>query len=227
MASFALVTFDCYGTLIDWETGILEALNPFLQRLPEPPTPLEVLALYAELESQAERHWRPYKEVLVNVMVNLARRLNFTLHPGEEEALVRSLPSWPPFPETNACLKMLEERKMPWAIISNIDQDLISETLKHFCCRPALVVTAEEARAYKPHPAIFELALKKASLPPERILHVGQSLFHDIAPAKRLGFKTCWVKRPDRDPYGATPRTQADPDYVVQSLVEIPDLLEA
>ncbi len=222
---FAFVTFDCYGTLIDWENGILSALKPFLERLKERPSTQEILALYAELESQAERHWKPYRLVLQEVMQGLAKRLGFELGPEEEETLVRSLPAWPPFPETNPTLEGLKAHQIPWAIISNIDEDLLAKTLRHFTARPDLVVTAEEARAYKPREEIFALALKKIGLPSEKILHVGQSLFHDVSPAKALGFVTCWVKRPGRDPYGATPPAEAKPDYVVANLKEILKLL--
>ena len=225
MKRFSVVTFDCYGTLIDWEEGILSALKPFLARLASPVSEKEVLKQYAQLEKEAEKRWRPYREVLREVFVGLAQSLGFPFSPGEEETLVKSLPSWPPFPEVNETIKGLASRGIPWAIISNIDQDLLEETLRHFDHRPTWTITAEEARAYKPEKAIFILALQKLGTPREEILHVGQSLFHDIAPAKALGLATCWVQRPDRDPFGATPPTQAEPDFVVKDLRQILDLV--
>ncbi len=222
---FEFVTFDCYGTLIDWETGILKALEPFLKGLEPRPGASEILSLYAELESQAELTWKPYRMVLQEVMQGLSRRLRFPLKPGEEKALVLSLPYWMPFPETNPTLKRLQTRGIPWAIISNIDRDLLEATLKHLNVRPNLIVTAEEARAYKPQLSIFKQALQKIGLPREKILHVGQSLFHDIAPARSLGLATCWVRRPERDPYGATPPASAEPDFVVSRLDEICSIL--
>ncbi len=221
MPRFEAITFNCYGTLIDWEQGILKALAPFLSRLSDIPSPEKILSLYGELESAAEKTWRPYKEVLRIVMKSLAEKLGFTLLPGEDTALVKSLPSWMPFPETNQALEELSSRGIKLVIISNIDQDLIAQTLRHFTISFDLIITAEEARCYKPDLKIFKIALEKLALPKEKILHVGQSVFHDIIPAKILGLTTCWVKRPGRDPYGATPKAQANPDFVIRDLREL------
>lgn len=219
--SFSWISFDCYGTLIDWEEGLLEALKPLLKRSSVETHPLEVLRLYAELESRFERTYRPYREVLRWVLRGLAERLGFELHPAEEYLLAEALPGWRPFPEVNETLRSLRDRGLKLAIISNIDRDLIAETLKHFTVSFDLVVTAEEARSYKPDLRIFELMLEKIPVPRERVLHVGQSLFHDILPAKKLGLASCWVKRPGRDPYGATPRAEARPDFVISDLSEL------
>ncbi|OAQ21214.1 haloacid dehalogenase type II [Thermosulfurimonas dismutans] len=215
---FSWITFDCYGTLIDWETGILETIAPLLERSGLELESLSVLRAYGKLESRFEREYRPYREVLCLVLKGLRERLGFDLQPGEEELLVKSLPEWPPFPEVNFILRELKNRGFRLGIISNIDRDLMAETLKHFVVDFDLVLTAEEARTYKPDPKIFELAFERIGEPRERILHVGQSLFHDIAPARKLGLKTCWVKRPGRDPYGATPPTEVETDLVVSDL---------
>ena len=223
---FEWLTFDCYGTLIDWEEGILKAIEPFLTRAGLSFDPQEILSLYGRLESEAEKEWRPYRQVLQEVGKALAKHLGFELLPGEEDFLVKSLPFWRPFPEVNAVLSALREQGLSLAIISNIDQDLIAATLKHFTVSFQAVITAEEARCYKPGRAIFERALRRLEVPKEKILHVGQSLFHDIAPAKKLGLRTVWVRRPGRDPYGATPPAEARPDWTIPSLEGLLKLLQ-
>ncbi len=223
---FEWLTFDCYGTLIDWEEGILKAIEPFLTRAGLSFDPQEILSLYGRLESEAEKEWRPYRQVLQEVGKALAKHLGFELLPGEEDFLVKSLPFWRPFPEVNAVLSALREQGLSLAIISNIDQDLIAATLKHFTVSFQAVITAEEARCYKPGRAIFEMALRRLGVPKEKILHVGQSLFHDIAPGKKLGLRTVWVRRPGRDPYGATPPAEARPDWTIPSLEGLLKLLQ-
>ncbi len=219
--NFEWITFDCYGTLIDWEKGILEAIGPFIERACRKPSAVELLSLYARLESEEEKTWRPYREVLERVADGLAKALGIELLPEERGFLVKSLPTWKPFPEADIALKMLKTYGFKLAIISNIDNDLLARTLRHFTVDFDLVVTAEEARCYKPYRKIFLLAAQKLAVSPSKILHVGQSLFHDIVPASALGWKTCWVKRPGRDPYGATPRASAEPDFIVSDLREI------
>ncbi len=223
--SFEWLSFDCYGTLIDWEEGLLKAIEPFLTRAGLSSKPLEILSLYGRLESEAEKEWRPYRQVLQEVGKALAKHLGFELLPGEEDFLVKSLPSWRPFPEVNSVLRALRKQGFSLAIISNIDQDLIAATLKHFTVPFQAVITAEEARCYKPGRAIFEKALRRLGVSKEKILHVGQSLFHDIAPAKRLGLRTVWIQRPGRDPFGATPPAEAHPDWTISSLEDLLNLL--
>ncbi len=220
------ITFDCYGTLIDWEEGILKSLTPFLKRASKDVSPKRLLALYATLESEAEKEWRPYREVLQIVGTKITQALGIPLKDSERDFLVRALPFWRPFPEANETLFALKARGFKLAIISNIDNDLLAQTLKHFEVSFDLLVTAEEARCYKPYPAIFSLAQEKLKSPPSEIFHVAQSLFHDISPARRLGWKTCWVRRPGRDPHGATPRVEAQPDFTISNLKEILPLLE-
>ncbi len=220
---FEWISFDCYGTLIDWEEGILTALAPFLARVPNSPEPAEILRLYARFESEAEREWRPYREVLRIVARNFQALLGLELDP---DLFVVSLPSWKPFPEVNEALSRLREKGLKLAIISNIDRDLLAETLKHFSVPFEVLVTAEEARAYKPYPPIFSLAMARFSCAPEKVFHVGQSLFHDILPARKIGWYTCWVKRPGRDPFGATPPVQGKPDYTVPDLLAVAELVE-
>ena len=224
---FLWISFDCYGTLIDWEKGILNTLKPLLKRSALKVDPLKVLRLYGELESHFEKNYRPYREVLKLVLRALAERLGFELRPSEEYLLAETLPNWRPFPEVNETLLSLKDRGVKLALISNTDRDLLSETMRLFSVAFDLVVIAEEARTYKPDPEIFELMLRRMGAPRSQILHVGQSLFHDIVPARRLGLTTCWVKRPGRDPYGATLPVEAEPDFVISDLSGLLTLLSS
>ncbi len=220
------LTFDCYGTLIDWEEGIWRAFKPLLEKASRKVSLQEFLALYGELESEEERVWRPYRDVLRAVCKRMAQILGIDLAPREEEILLESLPSWKPFPEVNEALVGLKERGFSLAIISNIDNDLLAHSLRHFAVDFDLLITAEDARCYKPHQAIFSFAFQRLSVSPPAILHVAQSLFHDISPASSQGWRTCWVKRPGRDPYGATPKAFAQPDFIISNLLQLIDLLE-
>jgi 2-haloacid dehalogenase len=216
---FTVLTFDCFGTLIDWETGILAALKPILKarglKLPDQ----ALLALYGQLESQIEAEpYRPYREVLCEVVRRMARRLGFMASRDEAESLPGSLGAWPPFPDSASALTRLG-RRFDLAVVSNVDDDLFARAAPKLGVRLHAVVTAEQARSYKPSLAMFRLALDRLARPVPEILHVAQSLYHDIAPARDLGLTTVWVNRrgKKRGP-GASPPSEARPD------LEVPDL---
>lgn len=217
--AYEVLTFDCYGTLIDWERGILSALKPILAnhglRVPDG----EILRLYGELEARIEAGpYRGYRAVLREVVKCMGRRLGFTPSPEEEEALAASLPGWPPFPDTVEALRALE-RRYRLAVISNVDDDLFAGTAGKLGVEFDTVVTAEQVGSYKPSLRNFEAALERIGAPKERVLHVAQSLYHDIALAKSLGIATAWVnRRKGQDGPGATPPADAVPD------LEAPDL---
>lgn len=217
---YEVLSFDCYGTLIDWESGILGALQPLLQRHGLALRDEEVLELYAELEAQAEqREPRPkYREVLREVVRQFGARLGFLPTPAEVDSLAESLPNWRPFPDTVEALRALK-RRFKLAIISNVDDELFASSARHLGVEFDWVITAEQAGSYKPELEIFKFALRRIGLPPERILHVAQSIYHDIIPAKKLGLATVWVNRSKgREGFGATPRAHGEPD------LEVPDL---
>ena len=216
---FRAISFDCYGTLIDWETGILAALRTVLDRHGIASSDNRLLELFALAESEAERQpYRPYKEVLRRVMRRLAGELGFTPSAAEEECLVESVPQWTPFPDAVQALRQLKTR-FRLLVISNIDDDLFQATGRHLGVEFDIVTTAEQVRSYKPETAHFTATLDRLALPPETLLHVAQSLFHDIAPARRLGLSTVWVnRRAGKTGAGATPAATARPD------LEVPDL---
>ncbi|MGI8689110.1 MAG: haloacid dehalogenase type II [Thermomicrobiales bacterium] len=216
---FTYLTFDCYGTLIDWERGILAALRPVLDRHGIAVSDDAALALYGELESAAERGpYHHYRALLATVMDGFGERLGFTPSADERAALALSVGNWPPFPDTVAALQMLA-RRFRLAILSNIDDDLFAGSARHLGVAFAVVVTAEQVGSYKPDPRNFRTLLARLDVAPDRVLHVAQSVFHDIAPANALGLTTVWInRRHDRAGFGATPPATARPD------LETPDL---
>ena len=214
-----LLTFDCYGTLIDWESGIFSALRPVLAAHGKSMSDSELLALYAEFEAQAESaQYSEYREVLRSVCRNFGKRLGFQPTPCELEALPDSVPRWQPWPDTVAALKRLATR-FQLSIISNIDDDLFTRTREWLPLEFESITTAQQARCYKPGAAIFQMALQKASATPAQIVHVGQSIYHDVVPAQSFGLATVWVNRPSpRAGIGAVKQASGKPD------LEVPDL---
>jgi 2-haloacid dehalogenase len=214
-----VLTFDCYGTLIDWESGILSALRPVLRAHSVEVADESLLELYARLESAAESGvYQPYREVLDEVMRGLARELGFEPRPSEVTALAASVGEWPPFPDTPAALQALK-RRFKLGIISNIDDDLFAASNRHLGVTFDWVITAQQARGYKPSTRNFEVAFDRIGVPKEQLVHVAQSLFHDHVPAKSLGLDTVWVnRRAGRPGPGATPPATAQPD------LDVPDL---
>jgi 2-haloacid dehalogenase len=211
---FKALTFDCYGTLIDWESGLLGAIQPILQSHRCQLSNQQVLEIYGELEPKTQNPYRRYREVLGNVVRGFGERLGFEVSDQEAESLAESLKNWQPFPDTVASLEKLSTRYM-LAIVSNTDDDLFAATAKHLRVEFNQVITAEQAGAYKPDLAPFRLALKRLGLPPDRILHVGQSVYHDVVPAKSLGMATALVYRRG---FGATRPTEGDADLKVPDL---------
>jgi len=214
-----LLTFDCYGTLIDWESGIFSAVRPVLAGHGKSIADADILALYGEFEASAEAgEYRPYREVLQAVVSSFGQRLGFTPSQAEVQSLSDSVSKWQPWPDTAAALQRLNTRYQ-LAIISNIDDELFASTHQFLPVNFESVTTAQQARCYKPGLAIFQMALKKATVAPDRILHVGQSIYHDVLPAQSLGLATVWVDRPSpRAGIGAVKPAAGKPD------LEVPDL---
>jgi 2-haloacid dehalogenase len=218
-ARFRTLTFDCYGTLIDWEAGILGALRPVVAAHGAAVGDEALLGLYGEIEAAVEAEpFRRYREVLREVVRRLGGRLGFAPTAAEVESLPDSLASWPPFADTRQALGALATR-YELVVVSNVDDDLFAATAAGLGVGFHRVVTAQQAGAYKPSERMFRLALERIGRPPGEVLHVAQSLFHDVAPARALGLATVWVnRRAGRPGSGATPPAAARPD------LEVPDL---
>jgi 2-haloacid dehalogenase len=219
---FEILTFDCYGTLINWEAGILAALHRILSAHGKQIDDATLLKLYGDFEQHSEQgKFRPYREVLESVVRQFAAELKFTPTAEGISSLPDSLSTWKPWPDTVAALRLLKTR-FRLAILSNVDDDLFAQT------RPQLevdfdeVVTAQQAQAYKPSLKHFELALSRIKAPAHRVLHVAQSIYHDVIPAQALGLATVWVNRPSANPgVGAVKAAEAVPDLIVTSLAEL------
>ena len=216
---FELLTFDCYGTLIDWETGIFSALKPVLTAHGKSIPDATLLELYGEFEAEAESGtYRNYREVLQSVVQAFGTRLSFVPTAMQKNSLPDAVPTWRPWPDTVSALKRLASRYR-LAIISNIDDDLFATTGPKLKVEFDQVITAEQAGAYKPSLKPFQLAIQRLELDPKQILHVGQSLYHDTIPAQSLGMGTVWVNRVSRRPgVGAVKKVEATPDLQVSDL---------
>jgi 2-haloacid dehalogenase len=219
---YAAVTFDCYGTLIDWESGILSALRPLLHAHASSPTDAEILELYGRFEVQAEAGpYRRYREVLRSVVDRFGEHCGFVPTSAERLTLEQSMAYWEPFPDTVPALSALA-RRYRLAVISNVDDDLFADSAARLRVPFASVITARQVRAYKPDPALFHHAIARLAVPKERVLHVAQSLHHDVAPARQLGITTVWVnRRHGRPGSGATPPSTASADHVVPDLATL------
>ncbi len=219
---YEILTFDCYGTLIDWETGILSALRRILSAHGKSIDDATLLKLYGDFEQLAEQNpFHPYREVLQSVVRSFGVELGFTPTAEEARSLPESLATWKPWPDTVAALRQLKTR-FRLAILSNVDDDLFATTRLHLEVEFDEVITAQQARAYKPSLKLFELALSRIHAHAHRVLHVGQSIYHDVVPAQALGLATVWVNRPSARPgVGAVKAAEAEPDLIVTSLAEL------
>jgi 2-haloacid dehalogenase len=220
-----VLTFDCYGTLIDWEAGLLSGLRPLLARADATLSDDELLEGYAAIEAELEAGpYLPYREILAEGLRRLADAHGATPTADEVAAFSRSVEDWPAFPDSADALRRLAHR-FRLGVITNCDDDLFAASSRRLGVPFDWVVTAQQARSYKPDPRPFELAFERIGAERARILHVAQSLYHDHVPARALGLRTAWIhRRHGREGFGATPPAQAVPDLVARSMVEFADL---
>jgi 2-haloacid dehalogenase len=193
------VTFDCFGTLIDWETGILQAVRPVLAVHGVRAGDDEVLRVYAGLEAGLERvatrvEHRSYRDVLRGVMRGIGNHYGIELIDREVERLPESLVRWPVFSDTATVLRALGARYR-LAVLSNVDEDLFEGVRGKLGVEFEEVVTAEMCRSYKPDPRHFRVALALLGLKPGEVLHVAESVAHDVVPARAMGIPCVWVNR--------------------------------
>jgi 2-haloacid dehalogenase len=210
--AFDALTFDCYGTLIDWEAGLLAGLRTALGGAAGV-SDEELLERYAVSEARLEAGpWLPYRTVLERGLEEVAAALGVTPTRARIEAFGGSVADWPAFPDSPAALARLRTR-FRLGVLTNCDDDLFAASSRRLGVDFDPIVTAQQARGYKPRVANFELLFDRLGLPRERILHVAQSLFHDHVPARALGLRTVWIdRRHDRPGFGATPPAEASPD---------------
>ena len=216
---YKALTFDCYGTLIDWENGILGVLKPLLLTHNINLDEDQILELFAEFEAEVEKgEYIKYREVLQIVIQKFGERFSFEPTAEELNSLADSIQHWLPFPDTVEALKTLKQN-FKLVIISNVDDDLFAFSAKHLEVEFDQIITAEQAKSYKPSLNNFRLAIDRIDLPLEQILHVAASVYHDIVTAKSLGLSTVWVnRRADQQKVSATESAISQPD------LEVPDL---
>ena len=219
------LSFDCYGTLIDWGAGLVEFLKPALLKHDAHVVEDFLLEFFAEAEPLAQVDGRRYADVLREVLRRLGKRLGFTPDRAMLDTFAASPGRWPPFADTEDALRRLGER-FQLAIISNVDNDLFAATTAQLGMAFApdnaqrLLVTAEDVGAYKPDPRVFAAA-RAAIGDGRRILHVAQSVFHDIAPAGALGWDTVWIRRARN----AARSAAAEPTWAFDSLADFADAI--
>jgi 2-haloacid dehalogenase len=213
------ITFDCYGTLVDWETGILTALRPVLERHGASAADDELLETYAKHEATVEGgDYVSYREVLALALRGVCHAHRVEPSADDTREFSESVGDWPPFPDSAPALARLAKR-FHLGVITNCDDDLFALSNRRLGVTFDWVVTAQQVRSYKPNPRGFAVALERMGVPRERVLHVAQSLFHDHAPAKQLGLSTVWInRRGDRPGFGATPPSSATPDLTAPDM---------
>jgi 2-haloacid dehalogenase len=209
-------TFDCYGTLIDWNTGLGEQLEHLFGAERRD----ELLARYHRLEPEVQAEtYRSYAEVLSLTLERLASESGLPIPEGDSGALARSLPDWPPFREVPAALTELRNRGWSLAILSNTDHALITQSQRALGVPIDVIVTAEDVSSYKPAHAHWERFFEQTTADRARHVHVAASLFHDIAPGRELDLATVWINRlgEEADP---------EPDRELPDLSALPDTLD-
>ncbi len=220
LSSFRLLSFDCYGTLIDWERGILAALAPVFESRAIHADDEELLEAFGRIEPevQADEPGLAYRGILERVLAELGEDFGFPVSQEECQAFAASVADWPAFPDSGAALARLAER-YDLAILSNVDDDLFAGSAQRLGVDFTHVFTAQRIGSYKPDPRNFEYLIEHAGVPEQAILHVAQSRFHDVAPARALGLTTVWVnRRGDAGSGGATAPSDAVPH------LEVPDM---
>lgn len=209
-------TFDCYGTLIDWNLGIRTQLERLFGVEQAP----HLLERYHEIEPEIESEpFRSYHQVLTLALERLAQEERIQLPEGEAGALAASLPEWPPFAEVPTALAELRERGWQLAILSNTDRDLIAASQRQLGVPIDLAVVAEDIQSYKPAHAHWEQFFEATTAERDRHVHVAASLFHDIAPARELGLRSVWINRLGES-------AECVPDRELRDLSGLPDVLD-
>ena len=216
---FDALTFDTYGTLIDWERGILNAFQVVLSHHDVRPTEDDLLELFAKHEAAIEAGvYRTYREVLASAARGVCADLGVDPADSAITHFAGSVPEWPAFADSAEALRRLATR-FRLGVLTNCDDDLFAGSNRRLGVTFDWIVTAQQARGYKPRTANFDLLFARVDVPRERILHVAQSLFHDHVPAKALGMTSVWINRREGKPgSGATPAADAQPDLVVPDM---------
>ncbi|HKM64427.1 MAG TPA: haloacid dehalogenase type II [Acidisphaera sp.] len=228
LTDFDVLTFDCYGTLIDWESGIYAALRPLLARTPGQKSREEVLETFARHESEQEAATPAmrYSDLLAVVHGRLARHWGVAPSEAEDRRFGASVSDWPAFEDTAGALQYLQKH-YKLVILSNVDRESFKGSNPRLGVTFDAIYTAEDVGSYKPDPRNFAYMLdrlRERGIAPGQILHTAQSLFHDHVPAKQAGLATAWIdRRHDAQGWGATmpPSAGVQPDFRFTSMAAL------
>ena len=209
---FAHLTFDCYGTLVDWRKGIETNLGDPLRKNGLA-SGVSVFPLYVKFEAEEEGQYRSYREILRDTAVKVAKHLKVSIAEKEARMFAASVPSWPPFGDTVQSLKELGERGYKRVILSNIDKDILKETIHQNSLDVDGYITAEDVGSYKPSLGHWNRFFDLYRTTKETTLHVAQSIFHDIIPCTKLGISTAWINR-----YSEAVPAGINPTYILGDL---------
>jgi len=216
---FTHLSFDCYGTLVDWRKGIEAHLGELLRRNGLP-SGVSVFPLYVKFEAEEEGKYKSYREVLKDTAVKVAERLKVSIAEDDAEMFAASVPSWPPFSDTIESLKALGKRGYKRVILSNIDKDILKETILQNGLDVDGYITAEDVGSYKPSLGHWNRFFDVYKTSKETTLHVAQSIFHDIIPCSKLAIPTAWINR-----YNEATPPGISPTYVFDDLKNLMRLL--
>lgn len=233
LSEYKVLSFDCYGTLIDWETGLLGVLNPWGKDVGLDLDDEQLLMAYADNEAAVMREFpsRSYPELLGMALKRTARDLGRSVSEEWIESISGSVPRWPAFSDSAAALQSLG-RRYDLVILSNVHRKGFEGSNKHLKGEYAAVITAEDVGAYKPalhHFSALQAWREERGIADEDQLHVAQSLFHDHVPARKLGLDSVWInRRHDRPGWGATPQASEEWHYDAEykSMEEFADAVE-
>lgn len=217
IARYDAVTFDCYGTLIDWDTGVANALGPWAVRAGLPGTVAELVGRFAvrQRQQQSRRPFRGYRTVLRDALAEAVADLGGVIAADDLEAFAGGVGDWPAFPDTVDALRRLKRLGRHLGVLSNVDDASFEASHRRLGGLIDTVVTAGQVGCYKPDLAMFEAlfaALGARGIARDRILHVAQSRFHDVAPGRELGLDVVWIdRRHGRPGQGVTVPADAEP----------------
>jgi 2-haloalkanoic acid dehalogenase type II len=234
LKDFDALSFDCYGTLIDWETGLAAVLRPWADAHGLELTDERLLTAYAthETRAEAEHPTELYPRILARAMRALGAELGVPVGNDEAEVLAASVPQWPAFPDSPEALRRLS-RRYKLIILSNVDRASFAGSNQRLGVVFSSILTAQDIGSYKPSPRNFAALareVERLGVAEGRLLHVAQSLFHDHVPAKAVGLPTVWINRRSGKPgWGATPAPRADvaPDWTFPSMAAFADAVDA
>jgi len=220
MPRFTHITFDCYGTLIDWRGGIDSYLGGLLRKKGLPPK-VSVHPIYVKLEAEQEGEYKSYSRVLHDTAISVAKSFNLSISSDEAQEFAETIQDWKAFDDTESSLRALGERGYKRIILSNIDRDLLQKTISHNHLEVDGCITAEDVGSYKPSLGHWNRFFDEYKVSKRETLHVAQSIYHDIIPATKIGIANAWVNR-----YGEEKPAEVNPTWIMPDLAALLRVLD-